>query len=393
MPSIESISARKILNSRGGWTIEVTMRGGGKEVIASIPEGESKGSHEAHYVPVGKAIQNITEVIEPILKGRDPENQGDIDKTLLELDGTTNKSKLGANAILSVSIAASRLAAEIKGVPLWKHLRDIYGKGEGTNAPRLYINCTEGGVHAGTQLDFQEYLVIPKSRSVKEAIQIGKEMYRLIREYVKTNVGPSAVNVGDEGGFTPNFKNNLEPLKVFQKVAKALAVQGLVDFGIDAAANNVRVSAKKLLPIYKEAKEKYNLFFLEDPFKEEDFSHFEKLHEMFGNDIVVCGDDLTTTNIERMKHAHEKGSINGVIIKPNQIGSISETLEAVQLAKEWNWTVVVSPRGQDTNDDFIADLAYAVEADGIKLGGLGRGERIAKYNRLLAIETQTRPTF
>lgn len=385
MPKITSITSRKILNSRCEWTIEVAVSVGEKlQASFAVPEGKSKGSFEAKYVEPETAIKNIKEIIEPELEGFDSTNQEKIDKKLIELDGTPQKSKLGANAILGVSIACAKVSALSLGIPLFKYLQKISGSTVSKH-PRLYINMIEGGVHAGGGLDFQEYLVIPKAESIGEAVSLGKELYQNLREYLRKNIGAGATNIGDEGGFAPGIGDNLEPFSIIREVAKNLGMEGKIDFGMDAAANNVGSNASELSAIYHKIKNEYGLAYIEDPFKEEDFESFGALKKELGDSVVIAGDDLTATNLTRMKKAHDADSINGVVIKPNQIGTISETFEAVSLARKWNWAVIVSHRGGETNDDFIADLACAVGADGIKLGGLSRGERIAKYNRLLEI--------
>ncbi len=359
----------------------------GVEASASVPQGKSCGTFEAVYVKPEQAVQNIQRVFAPALTGRDPCDQKSVDELLMRLDGTSLKSNLGANAILAVSLASARAAACSEDVPLWKYLRETSGISvEKGHVPRLYMNMINGGLHAGNNLDFQEYLIIPKENSFGEAVRVGTDIYRALVNYVEKHIGKGASAVGDEGGLAPNFEDNLEPFAVIANVVKECGLTDKIDVGLDAAANNLKMTNEELLDSYRELKKKYNIFYLEDPLGEDDFENFAKLLKELGDNTFVVGDDLTTTNIFRMERAHNHKSINGIIIKPNQIGTLSEAFDAVRHAKKWKWHVVVSHRSGETNDDFIADLGYAVGADGLKFGAPARGERVAKYNRLLEIE-------
>ncbi|MDO8504683.1 MAG: phosphopyruvate hydratase [Candidatus Liptonbacteria bacterium] len=387
MAKISKIKARQILDSRGEWTIEVRLKtSDGKEAVASVPQGKSTGSHEARAVPARDGVRNIEKIIGPKLKRKDPLKQKGIDDFLIKLDGTLLKKRLGGNAMLGVSMAVARAGAFSKGAPLWKHLRDVSdSRVSGGKFPRLYINVVNGGLHAGNNLDFQEYMVIPKSRAIAESVGAGTAVYRALGNYLAKTRGAQARNLGDEGGYAPDFKNNLEPFGVLKKVVKSLGLEGKVDFGMDAAASGVKISGKKLFSLYTRMEKNFGLIYLEDPFGEEEFGEFAKLKSAFGSRALVAGDDLTTTNVSRMRLAEAQKSVNAVIIKPNQIGTVSEALEAVKLARQYGWAVVASHRSGETNDDFIADFAYGVGADGLKLGSPARGERVAKYNRLLEI--------
>ena len=390
MSKILSLRARPILDSRGSWTVETYLKlTDGRVFKASVPQGKSVGSYEANYVPVNVAIKNVDKIISPRLKGLNPAKQKEIDELLVKLDGTPSKKRLGANSILSVSIACARAHAIERNKPLWKHLRDLGGfnKLKTTGTPRLFANLINGGLHAGNNLDFQEYLVVPRAKSVREAVDIILKLHSGLEEYLIKSKGETAINAGDEGGFAPNFKDNLEPFYILDKVARKLRMEGKIDFGLDTAASGVSLSVPKLISIYKKLEDKFHLFYLEDPFGEDEFGKFAKLKEMLGDKVLIAGDDLTTTNLTRMEKAHNEGSVNAVIIKPNQIGTVTESIKAVQLARKFGWKVVVSHRSGETNDEFIADFAYGVHADGIKLGAPVRGERIAKYNRLLEIES------
>lgn len=393
MAKIQKLSARAILDSRGQQTIEVRMTlSDGASVVASVPQGKSTGSHEAKCVSVERAIVAIEKTILPKLRNKDPKAQGEIDDMLIRLDGTSNKRMLGANALLAVSIAVAKAGALAQNIPLWKHIQKLSGVSakrtrNGVAYPRLYINAINGGLHAGNNLDFQEYLVIPKAHTIRESITMGIRIYRELGATLAQSKGQGAKNVGDEGGFAPDFKNNLEPFAVLQRVVKKMGWQKRIDFGLDAATSAIAPEKHaKLTALYKKMASTYPFIYLEDPFGEEAFAAFAKLRTALPASLFVAGDDLTTTNVKRMEKAHANKSVNAIIIKPNQIGTVSEALDAVRLARRWKWGVVVSHRSGETNDDFIADFAYGIGADGFKLGAPCRGERIAKYNRLLEIE-------
>jgi enolase len=361
----------------------------GRSVVASVPQGKSTGTHEARVVTAEIAVKNTEKILAPLLIGKDVSAQKEIDEAMARADGTPDKRNIGANAILGVSIAVARAGALSRGVPLWRHISALSDLSARADAmPRLFINVINGGLHAGNNLDFQEYLVIPKAKKVSESIRIGTVIYRALGDYLAKTKGKSALNLGDEGGYAPDFKNNAEPFLVLEKIAKSLKLRQKIDFGMDAAGSDVRDNEKKLASFYKGLKKKYDLFYLEDPFGEEAFDRFTELRATLGKGTFIAGDDLTTTNTTRMRVAHGHGSANAVIIKPNQIGTVSEALQAVRLARTYGWAVVASHRSGETNDDFIADFACGVGADGLKLGAPARGERVAKYNRLLAIESE-----
>lgn len=388
MPKIQKIRAYKILDSRAEWTIEaeITLDNG---IIAKacVPQGKSIGSFEAHSVPPDTAVKNISEKIEQSLLGIDIEKQEEIDSRMISLDGTDNKSNLGANSMLGISLGCIRAAALTLNVPVWKYLRSRYGLKTNDN-PRLFLNIINGGLHAGNNLRFQEYMIIPRGNNLTESVELGVLVYQEVKKYLVKNFGTIASGIGDEGGFAPNFSNDSEPFEILKKVTEDNVRSDKFDLGMDAAASNVNSSVEELIKTYTEIKNKFNILYLEDVFKENDFENFSKLKELIGENTIIAGDDLTTTNIGRMKVAREKGSINGIIIKPNQIGTLTETVEAIKLAKEWGWFVLVSHRSGETNDDFIVDLALGIGADGIKIGAPARGERTAKFNRILEIERE-----
>jgi enolase len=396
---VRSLTARQILDSRGQWTVEAAIvLANGAEANASVPQGKSTGASEAHALPAAQAVRNIIKTVAPKVQNHEFKNQEALDEFLIKLDGTPNKARLGANAILATSIAFLRASATATHTPLWQHIRETYGfpvRRSRPARPHLFMNVINGGLHAGNNLNFQEYLVIPKCGTIKESVEVGMAFYHAVGEMLVHMKGKNAANLGDEGGYAPDFKDDKEPFRVLQAVAKKLKIAKKVDFGMDAAATDVKkLTHKDLEKIYSGLIKNQGLVYLEDPFDEEDFLSFASLTMRYGASAInrplvwIVGDDLTTTNVRRMERAHAEGSVNAVIIKPNQIGSVTEALGAVRTARKYGWAVIASHRSGETNDDFIADFAYAVGADGLKLGAPARGERIAKYNRLLEIESE-----
>jgi len=390
---IKSISASRILNSRGDYTIKVTVTTAGGEFEASVPSGASVGKHEAKPVEVKKAISNI-EKIEKILIGRNEKRQRKIDQILIDLDGTEDKSRLGANTILAVSIAIARAGAAANKTSLYRHLRKVFKKRVvGWEMPRPCFNVINGGAHAGNKIDIQEFMIIPNMRSFKSNLSVGTDIYKKLKGVLKRRYGEQATNLGDEGGFAPNASSGIEILDLLKKAIGKRSIK----IGLDVAASEFFRSGKykfegkswsreKLLAFYVDIVDKYPIEFIEDPYDQDDYDGFEMIVEKLGRKITVVGDDLLVTNPERIKIAYHEESCNGIIIKPNQIGSVTETLEAIALAKKYKWQTIISHRSGDTLDDFIADLAVAVGSEYIKSGAPARGERLAKYNRLLEIE-------
>lgn len=393
---IHSLKARPILDSRGEWTIEATIRfKNGISAVASVPQGKSTGASEAVALPASAAVRKIENVISPALRRSEFRSQEMLDAFLVKLDGTAKKSRLGANSILAVSIAFARAEAVRASIPLWKHVRNISGleikSSRDTTHPRLFINMINGGLHAGNSLNFQEYLVIPNCKTLRESVEIGTRIYRAVGDMLARTKGQTASNLGDEGGYAPNFKDDNEPLTILRATVRKLRLSKKIDFGIDIAATDMkRLEHKKLEQIYLKLFRHGDFIYLEDPFGEKDFLSFAALTMHFGKSAWVAGDDLTTTNVRLMERAHAEGSVNAVIVKPNQIGTVTEALDAVRAARRYGWAVIASHRSGETNDDFIADFAYGVHADGLKLGAPARGERTAKYNRLLAIEKEAK---
>ncbi|MEK7622050.1 MAG: phosphopyruvate hydratase [Patescibacteria group bacterium] len=385
---IQRLTARPILDSRGEWTIEVVAWWGDRRGIASVPQGESRGAREAVSLPADQAVKNILEIIAPALEGNDFPDQARLDQRLQELDGTATKERLGGNALLGVSLAYARLTASMRNQPLWQYLRDICAWSVKPIAPpQLLSLMIEGGLHAPGGALFQEYLVLPQTRTIVDAIDLVTDLYGSLRELVSRRFGPAATRLGDEGAFAP--PTTYEPFALIIEAGQASGLADKFDVGLDAAATGLSLAPEELIALYRELRASYPLRYLEDPFNENDLDHFASCLAEFGEGIMITGDDLTVTNVKRMELAQTKRSVNAMIVKPNQIGTVTQTLAAVRLAREYGWQVIVSHRGRETNDDFIADLAWGIGADGIKLGAPARGERVAKYNRLLELEAMS----
>jgi enolase len=410
---IESIKAREILDSRGNPTLEVEIKTRLGLFFASVPSGASKGKFEAvelrdggkRYFGKGvkKAVKNVNEIISKKLRGFNVIRQKEIDQTLIELDGTENKSKLGANAICGVSMAVCRAGAQTKKISLYKYIRELYDSRLTTyDLPRPSFNIINGGAHAGNDLDFQEFMVCPKSKRFFENLKIGAEIYYGLKEIVSKKYGKLAVNLGDEGGFAPPIKEPQEALELILKAAKELNYEHKISFFLDVAASHFfdgkkyktrfgNFSGEGLINFYLKLIKKYPIEGIEDPFAQDDFKSWRNFNSQLTTrnlQLMVIGDDLTVTNPKRIKMAKGGGLCNGVIIKINQIGTVSEAIEATKLAKSFGWKVMVSHRSGETTDDFIADFAVGIGSDFIKSGAPARGERVAKYNRLLQIENE-----
>jgi len=381
MPKIVGLEGNVITDSRGDDTVEVLLRlKSGAVIIASVPQGKSVGTHEAVSLPARDAKERIERVIAPAVTGRDVREEKHIDELLIKLDGTECKERLGANAMLAVSIAVARAAAEVENVPLWKRLRMRKKFRVTGTPPRLLVNLIEGGMHASNRLMFQEYLALPRALEMRDAVRAAYRLYEALEaELGARGIGARA---GDEGGFAPNIADPIMPLELI--AAAAVRAGEEIDIGLDAAANAVSHSAWERETLYVEMAKRYPFTYLEDPCKEDEFVEFAGLKRRLKG-VTIVGDDLTTTNLARMERARKEGSIGALIVKPNQIGTVEETLNVVTKAQEWGWGVYVSHRSGETRDDFIADLAYGCGADGIKLGTPSQGERLAKYERLLTI--------
>lgn len=413
MGKIKQLSAREILDSRGMPTVEVELVTDVDLIVsASCPSGKSVGTYEAVELRdndpnrfrgqgVKHVIENIDKIIAPKLIGMEVQSQGQIDKAMIELDGTPNKGKLGANALLPVSIAVARAAALQSRVPLYQYLRQFVKLQAPMKIPLPLFNLINGGLHAGKNLDMQEFIIVPASfKSYSEGLQLGFVIYQTLRALLKEN--NLTTLVGDEGGFAPSLEANEEALEFLSEAISKTNVRLGYDIflGIDAAASNFydgktyRLKERKslltnsdLVSEYATLIKKYHILYLEDPFAEDDWDGWTALTAQV-EATIITGDDLIATNLLRLATAIEKKAITGIIIKPNQIGTVIESLAVVEAAREAGLKIIVSHRSGETNDDFIADLAVAVSADYCKFGAPVRGERVAKYNRLLQIEQE-----
>ncbi len=389
MAKIKNIKGRQVFDSRGNPTVEAEVFSeNGKSAIAIVPSGASTGTHEAfelrdkenkNYIgkSVFKAVENINGTIAKVLKNFNLNDQRNIDKTLIDLDGTDQKKELGANAILAVSVASCKLAAIEKNISLFKYL----GKSKNYKLPVPLLNIINGGVHAKNNLDIQEFMIRPdKANSFSEAMRRSFLVIQNLKKMV------DSTNVGDEGGFAPNLKKTEEAIEI---IIKAIEKSGFIpgeDMSIclDVAANELNQA--KTVDYYSELINKYPIKSIEDPFAEDDWESWKKLTN--ATSIQIVGDDLFATNIKRLKKGIEEKSANAILVKLNQIGTVSETLDAINLAHKNNFNTIISHRSGDTEDTFIADLAVATNSTQIKTGSLARSERVAKYNRLLRIEEE-----
>ena len=410
---ITRIHAREILDSRGNPTIEVTVWAGEFFSIASVPSGASTGSHEAlelrdndkkrfSGLGVTKACRHVNVTIAKLLKGKPVDDLKEIERIMLTADKTANKSKFGANAILGVSLACTRLAAQISGKPLYDFIATYY-KFKTQKLPTPLLNVINGGVHADSGLDIQEFFLIPLRGSFAEKIQRSHSVIRQLKAIlVKKGL---SIGVGDEGGFAPKIGSNKKALRALAESIKNSGYKLGKDFalGLDAAATEFFDASKEIYRLkadrktYKPAsiyrlyarwQRDFGLRIIEDGCAEDDFLGWQKLTSALGSSTTLVGDDLFVTNTQRIEAGIISSIANAVLIKPNQIGSIGETVAAIKLAQKYNYQVVISHRSGETMDDFIADLAVACGADYIKAGSLSRGERVAKYNRLIAIEAE-----
>ncbi len=415
---IKNIDAHEILDSRGIPALEVKLTlEDGRTVKAAVPSGASTGTKEALEMRDGderfggkgvlKACAHVMEDILPQIKDMEVEDLIAIDEAMIQLDGTENKAKLGANAILGVSLAVARAGAISKGVELWQHLQEIYKfeRPENWNFPVPMINVVNGGEHADSGLDIQEFMLVPSGfNTFAERLQAGAETYQALKK-VLTGKG-YRVAVGDEGGFAPALNANAEALElIIEAIGETKYEAGTqIKTGIDAAASeffdketgmynlkldNVSLDSEQMSAMYREWIEKYQMELIEDPMSEFDWDGWKMFNEQSGGDISVIADDLTVTNKKILDEAKEKNAANAILIKVNQIGSVTETARCVRAAKEYGMKVAVSHRSGETTDDFIGDLAVGFFADYVKFGSTARGERVCKYNRVAEIERET----
>ncbi|MBI2627413.1 phosphopyruvate hydratase [Candidatus Nomurabacteria bacterium] len=402
---ITKIIAEEIKDSRGNPTIKVTVWSGASSGGFSVPSGASTGSHEAHELRdpdsagVKNAIEKVNNIIAKALIGQDILNQKGIDKIMIALDGTPNKDNLGGNSMIGVSIACAKTAAKVNNQETYQYLQTLAEIKPSRKAPYLFMNLIEGGKHTDNNLAFQEYHIVPQIENIKEAIDIGIKIQNTLKEIIIKELGKESAILGDEGGFAPKITDIKKPFEYLTEAIEKNNLQGKVRLALDVAASSFydngfyrisgeNISKEELKNIYNSLISEFNLFSIEDPFKEEDFESFTRLgFASFGEvkKILVVGDDLTVTNKMLLQKAIDKKSINAIIIKPNQIGTLSETLETMKLARENDLELIVSHRSGETDDDFIADLAYAFGCFGLKSGSPRKPERMVKYNRLMKI--------
>jgi enolase len=399
MPVISSINCSKIVNSRGEWTIKTEVYlDDGSVGVQTVPDGASKGENEAVYVSADQAVENVSNKLRGVLQGIDPSDQKKLDAKMMEVDGTANKSSLGGNSILSVSLAAAKASAVSQKIPLYKYLANLYGN-DRLSLPTPIFNILNGGKHAHNNLSFQEFMVIPSlAVPYDQALEMGVRIYHRLKENLVKD-GFSA-NVGDEGGFAPRGFTVSKAMAYVKQAAKELYKVGdEVFFGMDVAAESfyknkrycikeekLQMSSEELTRYYGEILKNYEVIYLEDPFYEKDLSGWAEFSKSFSDKLMIVADDLVVTNPQFLKTAIDSQLANAVIVKPNQVGTLSETLEFIRMAKEAEMNIIVSHRSGDTAEDtFISDLAVGVGAEFIKSGAPARGERVVKYNRLLEI--------
>ena len=417
MSKILSEKAREILDSRGNPTIECDVVTEEGLFRAAVPSGASTGIYEAlelrdgdknRYMGRGvlKAVENVNKLIAPLVVGMDSINQREIDEKMISSDGTKNKSKFGANAILSVSMAVCKAGAQSKGVSLYNYISELAGVSE-VILPVPSFNVINGGKHAGNELAMQEFMILPiMAPNFREGLRYGAEVFHTLRGIIKEKYGQNAINAGDEGGFAPNVKDAHEALDLLTLAIRKAGYEGKVKIGMDVAASEFfdlekklynlsfksseanYKSGEELIQYYKELVEKYDIVSIEDPFDQDDWESYSKLTASLGDKIQIVGDDLLVTNVERINQGIEKKAVNALLLKVNQIGSITESIDACKLSQKSNWGVMVSHRSGETEDSFIADLVVGLRTGEIKTGAPCRSERLAKYNQLLRIEEE-----
>ena len=417
MATIAKVFAREIIDSRGNPTVEVELTTKNGTFRSAVPSGASTGVYEAcelrdddknRYLGKGveQAVKNVMEVIGPAIIGKDVMDQAGLDKLMIELDTTPNKSKLGANAILGVSMAISKAAAVNAGLPLYQYIAKLAGNTE-LRLPTPCFNVINGGKHAGNALPFQEFMVAPvKAESFKDAIRMGCEVYHHLKTILKKKYGQDAVNVGDEGGFAPPVTDVNEPLPLLNEAIEKAGYTGKFAICMDCAASEMLVEksdppqydltfksmqstpvdSKALIALYEGWVKENPIVSIEDPFDQDDWASWSALTAALKGKAQVVGDDLTVTNTARIKTAIEKQACNSLLLKINQIGSITEAIDAAKMCQQNGWSVMVSHRSGETEDTYIADLVVGLGCAQIKTGAPCRGERTAKLNQLMRIE-------
>lgn len=403
---IKNVIGREILDSRGNPTVEVdVILENGIIGRASVPSGASTGKKEALELRDGgnrflgkgvlKAVENINGPLRDLVIGMNAEDQEKIDYAMIKADGTKNKSKYGANAILGISLAIIKASANSKGLPLYKYI------GTGKTLPQPMMNIINGGVHANNNLDIQEFMIVPIRDTIKERIRVGAEVFQNLKKILNNKELSTAV--GDEGGFAPNLKSNKEAFElIIESIKKAGYTPGKdVNIAIDVAASELYKNEKyelkgegktlttdELINFYEELVNTYPIISIEDPLDENDWEGFKKITKKLGNKIQIVGDDLFVTNKKYLKKGIDEQAANAILIKLNQIGTITETLETINLAKKHNYKTIISHRSGETEDTTIADLAVGLNLGQIKTGSISRTDRVCKYNRLIRIEEE-----
>ncbi|MEK7680442.1 MAG: phosphopyruvate hydratase [Patescibacteria group bacterium] len=410
---IKTIIAREVLDSRGNPTVEAKVSlENGATGVAKVPSGASTGSHEALELRDGgkrfggkgvlKAVKNVNSIISKKLVGFDIEKMRELDNKMLVLDGTKNKSQLGANAILAVSLACARAGAEAAKIPLYRHIRKVYGiKESGFRMPIPTMNILNGGRHADNGLSIQEFMIIPRHKLLRERVRMGSQIFHALAGLLSQK--GYATSVGDEGGFAPELLNNERALQLIMEAIKNAGWEPgkHVFLGLDVASSEFFSHGKyyfvnkkqawdalKMISNLKSWIKKYPLISIEDALSEDDWEHWKILTKEIGTSVALVGDDLFVTNVERLSRGIKEGVGNAILIKLNQIGTLSETIDAIMLAKKNHFQTSISHRSGETSDTFIADLAVAVNSEYIKTGSLSRSERVEKYNRLMEIEME-----
>ncbi len=404
---IVDVRAREILDSRGNPTVEVdVVLENGIMARAAVPSGASTGEREALEMRDGdkhrfsgkgvlNAVKNVNEKIKPVIIGIDVSDQKAVDTTMLELDGTKTKSNLGANAILGVSMACLKAAAKAKNIPLYKYV------GDGKTLPVPMMNIINGGAHADNKLDFQEFMIIPQRDTIKERVRVGAEVFHALKSVL--NERGLSTGVGDEGGFAPDLESNTEGFELIMEAIKKAGYEPGKDvkLGIDVAASEFYSDGKynlvgegrslttdELIEFYKELVDRYPIISIEDPVDENDWEGFAKITKELGDKVQLVGDDLFVTNKECLQKGIDMSAGNAILLKVNQIGTITETLETIKLAKENGYKTIISHRSGETEDTTIADLAVGLDLGQIKTGSMSRTDRVCKYNQLIRIEEE-----
>lgn len=409
MPTITDLKAREVLDSRGNPTVEVEIFSENHKAWAIVPSGASTGAHEAvelrdgdtdRYMGKGvlKAVANVNGEMKESILGMKLGSQRELDQHLIELDGTDNKGRLGANAILGVSLAYARLSAMEQGMKFYQYLADISSTAE-ISLPRPMMNVINGGQHADNTLDIQEFMLFPKAESFSENLRIGTEVFHHMKKILQERNLSTAV--GDEGGFAPNLHTHEEALSIMAEATEAAGHTSKMEYALDAAASEFylvdkkvyviegeETPAEKLIEYYSYLCEKYPIVSIEDPLHEDDWEGWVSITEKLGDKVQLVGDDLLVTNVKRLQQAIDQKACNAILIKFNQIGTLSETIDAIQMAQQNGMRAIVSHRSGETEDTSIADLAVGLNAGEIKTGSLSRTDRLAKYNQLLRIEEE-----